>query len=191
MVNPLPTGLATSVIADELKSRKPVSVSCSFIRPNNTTPYAVGDIIYPAIPVGMPQVKALEFKNALKFNDSGFIAEAQLKMLSAQATKLSAELHLFTAPLLTAPVDNDPFVIGTNIMFADMTNHLKAISFPDEVAKELGGFVMYETMPSKIVSAANGNTSLYGILVATKAYTPIANERITIQLGIVPRMSIA
>lgn len=192
MVNPLPTGLALSIIASEMQKRKPTTVVCTFVRPNNVTAYAAGDIIYPAVPVGMPQVKALRFANALTFNDSGFIAEAQLKIFSSQATKLNADLHLFTVPLTSAPVDNDPFVVGvgTNILITDMANHLKTISFPDTVAEPLGGFTMYEVMPSKIVNAAAGDTDLYGILVAKNEYVPIANEKFIIQLGIVPRTSI-
>lgn len=191
MVNPLPTGLALSIIASEMQKRKPTTVVCTFVRPNNVTAYAVGDIIYPAVPVGTPQVKALRFANALTFNDSGFIAEAQLKVFSSQVTKLNADLHLFTAPLISAPVDNDPFAVGTNVLIADMANHLKTISFPDTVGEQLGGFTMYEVMPSKIVSAAAGGTDLYGILVAKNAYVPIANEKFIIQLGIVPRTSIS
>ncbi len=192
MVNPLATGLALSIIASEMQSRKPVTVVSSFIRPNDTTAYAIGDIIFPAVPADPAlQVKTLTFANALSFNDSGFIAEAQLKIFSTQATKLSVDLHLFTAPLAVAPLDNAPFAIGTNITLADMTSHLKTISFPDTAAVELGGFTMYEVMPSKIVSAASGDTNLYGILVARNAYTPIANEKFVIQLGIVPRTSIA
>lgn len=191
MVNPLPVGLALSKMADEMKNHAPKSVVCSFIRPANTTAYAVGDIIYPAVPTGpLVQVKALKFQDALPFGSSGFIVEAQLKMFSDQGTKLNADLHLFTAPLATAPVDNDPFAIGTNISLADMTNHLKTISFPDTAAESLGGFTMYEVAPSKVVSAASGSTSLYGILVAKNAYVPIASEKIVIQLGIVPRIAI-
>ena len=191
MVNPLPTGLALSVIADGMQKQKPVTVVSSFVRPNNTTTYAIGDIIYPAVPAGPAvQVKALHFANALGFYDSGFIAEAQLKVFSAQSTKLSADLHLFTGPLAGTPVDNDPFAIDTNVTLADMTKHLKTISFPNSAAVELGGFTFYEVAPSKIVAAAPGSTSLYGILVAKNAYVPIANEKFVIQLGIVPRMAI-
>ena len=191
MVLPLAPGPALSKIADELKNHKPTMVVSSFIRPNNTTAYAAGDIIYPAVPGGsLVQVKALQFKDALPFGGSGFISEAQLKIFSTQPTKLSADLHLFTAPLTNAPVDNDPWEIGTNVLLADMTNHLKTISFPDTAGEVLGGFTMYEVMPSKVVTAASGSTSLYGILVAKNAYEPIASEKFVIQLGILPRISV-
>jgi hypothetical protein len=197
MVLPLSPGPALSKIADELKNHKPTMVVSSFIRPNNTTAYTAGDIIYPAVPGGsLIQVKALQFKDALPFGGSGFISEAQLKIFSTQPTKLSADLHLFTAPLTAAPVDNDPWAIGAigvngaNVSLADMTNHLKTISFPDTAGEVLGGFTMYEVMPSKIVNAASASTSLYGILVAKNAYVPIASEKFVIQLGILPRISV-
>lgn len=191
MVNPLPVGLALSKIADAMTSHAPKTVVCSFIRPANTTTYAIGDIIYPAVPTDpLVQVTALQFKDVIPFGGSGFIVEAQLKLFSSQATKLSADLHLFTAPLTIAPVDNDPFAIGTNISLGDMTNHLKTISFPDTVAQSLGGFTMYEVAPNKVVNGASGSTSLYGILIAKNAYVPIASERIVIQLGLVPRIVI-
>lgn len=187
MVNPLPVGLALSKMADEMKNHAPISVASSFIRPTNTTAYTVGDVIYPAVPaVPLVQVKALQFKDALPFGSSGFIVEAQLKLLSTQGTELSADLYLFTAPLTTTPVDNEPFAIVAN----DMINHINTISFPDTVAEASGGFTRYAVAPSKVVSAASGSTSLYGILVAKNAYVPIASERIVIQLGIVPRIAI-
>lgn len=191
MVNPLPAGLALSKLAFEVGKHSPVSVVCSFVRPANTTAYAVGDIIYPAVPAApLVQVKALEFKDALPAGGSGFLLEAQLKTISAQPAKLSADLHLFSKPLAAAPVDNQPFAIDTNVTLADMTNHLKTISFPDSAAESLGGFTMCGVAPSKIVSAADGSTSLYGILVAKNAYVPISGEKFIIQLGILPRISI-
>lgn len=187
MVNPLPVGLAVSKMADEMKNHTPISVVSSFIRPANTTAYAIGDFIYPAVPAGpLVQVKALKFEKALPFGSSGFIVEAQLKMLSTQGTKLSADLHLFTAPLATTPVDNEPFVISAN----DMINHVNTISFPDTAGESLGGFTRYAVAPSKVVSAGSDSTSLYGILVAKNTYVPIASEKIVIQLGIVPRIAI-
>ena len=188
MVNPLPVGLALSKMADEMKNHAPISVVSSFIRPANTTAYTIGDIIYPAVPAGpLVQVKALKFENALPFGSSGFIVEAQLKLFSTQSTKLNADLHLFTAPLTNTPVDNEP---GTTVALADMGKHITTISFPDSVATEVMGITRYEVAPSKVVSAASGSTSLYGILIAKNAYVPIASEKIVIQLGIVPRIAI-
>lgn len=191
MVNPLPVGLALSKMADEMAKHAPKSVVCSFIRPANTTAYASGDIIYPAVPAGLlVQVKALQFKDALPLGSSGFVVEAQLKLFSAQGTKLSADLHLFSAPLTVAPVDNDPFAVGTNVSQADAMNHVTTISFPDSAAESLGGFTMYQVAPNKVVTTNSSSTSLYGILVAKNAYVPIASEKVVVQLSIVPRIVI-
>jgi len=187
MVNPLPVGLALSKMADAITHQAPKSVVFSFIRPANTTTYAIGDVVYPAVPAGpLVQVKALKFQDALPFGSSGFIVEAQLKLFSTQSTKLSADLYLFTSPLAATPLDNDPFAITAN----EMMNHVNTISFPDSAAESLAGFTRYAVAPNKVVSAASGSTSLYGILVAKNAYVPIASEKIVIQLGIVPRVVI-
>ncbi|NJR24861.1 MAG: hypothetical protein HC786_23225 [Richelia sp. CSU_2_1] len=188
MPTTLPAGLALSAIAEELKQRSPVSASASFVRPANTTAYAIGDIIFPAVPAAPAvQIKALRFPNALALGGSGFIVGAQLKLFSAQSTKLSADLHLFSAPPATAPVDSDPFAVGTNITQVEMEKHLTTISFPNSVAQELGAFTLYEVAPSKIVCAEAGSRDLYGILVAKNAYVPISGERAIVQLGVLPR----
>ena len=176
---------ATTKIADLLEARKPAVVEAGFNRPADTTAYAVGDAIFPPVPGEGEQIKSLLFKDAVPANgDAAIILNAQLFHYAAEATRLDAWLYLFSAPLITAPIDNVPFGATT----AELDTLVGTIHFGEGIATDLGSsFTLYDLVPHKIVQAADTSRDLHGVLVAGNAYVPLASEKIRVVLGTMPR----
>lgn len=171
-------------LARVLGNRAPALSRASLVRPANTTAYADGDVVYPAAPGVGDQIKALTFENAVSTEGgSGLIVSATLVDYAAEATRLVADLYLFSAPLVTAPTDNAVFAP----VAADMANFLDVIQFSSGGVRTAGTHSIYRVVPNVVVDAAASTRSLYGILVARNAYAPLSAERIDISLGIMPR----
>lgn len=184
----IPTGAAVSALAQSINNRQPVLVSAQLTRPADTTAYAVGDVIYPVAPAAPGiQVASLKFANAIPFGGASSIVGAQLKMRSAQSTKLSAKLHLFSAPIAAVPADNAPFVLTA----ADLAKHLQTITFTNGIAEDLGGYTAYDVAGLiKNVSLPEDAVDLHGYLVTQNAYVPVSGEVISVHLGLLANASI-
>ena len=172
-------------IAKLLEVRKPAVAEATFIRSADTTAYTVGDAIFPPAPTEGEQIKSLLFKDAVPANgDSAIILNAQLFHYAAEATRLDAWLYLFSAPLATTPVDNAPFAPTT----AELDTLIGSIHFAEGMATDVGSsFSLYQVIPHLIVQAASDSRDLHGVLVAGKAYVPLASEKIRVVLGTLPR----
>lgn len=171
-----------NVIAKASQSA-PRFVEAGFTRPNDTTQYAAKDVIFSA-PPGVGQPTALVFPNVVSTpGGAGIILAAAMIDLAAQATKLNADLLLFTEQPSVAPVDNTAFA-PTSTYFK---KRRPTIAFPNSVAVEVGGFSEYEVAVNKAFTCAPTSTNLYFFLIARNTYTPIANEEFVIQLSIVER----
>lgn len=181
---------AASRIAGLLQNRKPKFSEATFVRPANTTAYAIGDVIYPDVPadlpdpdVAPPQIKALTFANAVADPGAALILTARLIDYAAEATQLNASLYLFDEVLGTAPVDNAAFAPTA----ADMANFVGVISFSNSIAKTVSAHSIYQVVPNMVVQSAATSNNLYGVLIADNAYAPLSAERFTIQLGTIPQ----
>ena len=176
---------STSQIAAALANRKPARVEASFTRPADTTAYTAKDAIFPPVPAEGEQIKALTFADAVPMaGDSSLILNAQLYHYAAETTRLDAWLYLFSAPLLSAPVDHTLFDPAE----AEKDTLLSAIRFAQDLATDLGSrFSLYEVVPNAVIQTASDSRHLYGVLVAGNAYVPLASEKFRIVLGMLPR----
>lgn len=163
--------------------KAPKQVKGALNRPNNTTAYAAGEVIFGNAPTGN-QPKALLLPEAVTSNGgAGYIVSATLLDLAAQGTRLAADLLLFTEAPGTAFVDNDPFAPDA----AYMEKFVGMVSFPANGAKDVGSYSLYSVAVNQAFVTKDDSKDLYGVLLARNAYTPIANERIIVQLNIVGR----
>jgi hypothetical protein len=151
-------------------------VSASFTRPNDTTAYAASDVVCNS--TSAPAV--LTFSGmARSLGGSGRVLTARHVKNSTGTTNASFRLWLYrTAP--TAINDNAQWPL----LWANRANRLGFADF----SHTTGGTGSDST--SSIVTFAgidyicdSAAVDLYGVLIATAAYTPTAQEQHFIELG--------
>lgn len=159
-------------------------VTQSFTRPADTTVYAAGDIVGPAVAAIMQLGGLVQSPKGPPF---GILQS--LTIISSQngAPKPDLQLWLFDA-VIAAVADNAPFAPTD----AELKGLLQVIALP--VGAWLTGNsgvagagnaccnVQGLQLPLRCDSPTN---NVYGVLVIQNAYTPIASEEFTLRLGIV------
>ena len=148
----------------------------------DTTQYTAGD----AITDSLTTPTAITFANCARVNaGSGFIVGAHLVDSANQATKLSAELWLFSAP---ATPDNDNAVFTPTD--AELLTLVGVIQFNtwfigNATVGTDGNAVALATLANPILFATGAaSRNLTGLLVARNSYVPIASEVLSCVLRI-------
>ena len=153
----------------------------TFTRPSDTTAYAAGDVVCnsTSAPVIMTFANAVSSAHA-----SSILQQALLIDSGNETTKLDCELWLFDT---TVVMDNDNAAFTPTD--AEMLTLVAVIPFSSSAWKQgtagTGGNCANDQQNLGIpINVADGtqNTSLYGILVARNAYTPISAEVFTFKL---------
>lgn len=155
---------------------KTYRASASLTRPANTTAYAAGDVV-----AGDTIVVPISFEGLGDFVDDGVLIDSAVICSSAnQATKLSAKLLLFDTSH-TVDADNAAYTP----LDADMQRLVGIVTFADTswIAGDatVGAGGNAACVASNLGIVTNGGT-VYGVLVAQNAYTPVSGETITINL---------
>jgi hypothetical protein len=149
----------------------------SFTRPANTTQYAIGDAVSDS--TSSPTV--LEFANiATNVTKTIIIQEVMITSSAAQATLPQFKLWLFNASP-TAINDNSAFTL------TDAENNTCQatieLTSPNVISSKATNNSRLEiTNLQRIIRAGSSSLSLYGLLEARNAYTPISGEIFTIAL---------
>lgn len=168
-------------VAIKVAQARPVVVSASFTRPANTTTYAIGDVI-TASPAA-----AMTFTNVVAANGgSGFISKVVLHLGENQSTPLNSQLWLFdTSP--TVPTDN------TTPALSDAESQTMLLNLPlagpavtNATSGAGGNQVIILDGINYAFGCATGSRSLYGMLVAANAYTPVASTPIIVTITVSP-----
>lgn len=148
------------------------TVTQSFTRPSNTTPYNAGDLV--ANDVDAADVSPLIW-GVNHFGKGGFmIRAAQLYKSDKTITNAGFKLHLFTASP-GAPTNGDNGALAV----ASAADYLDAIA----IDLATGAFAGGTTGAAKRSAATaigvwlpQGSSRLYGLLEATAGYTPASGE---------------
>ena len=157
--------------------------SASVTRPNDTTPYAAGEVVNSTV------ASVLTFNGATRGKLGSTILMSATVVDSANVAALKPDLQLWLFDTtVTADADNAVFTPTD----AELATLLHIISFP------VASFVVADA-----TSGANGNcvcnaqnlwlpintvkddNAIYGVLVVRNAYVPIAQEVFTLRLGFV------
>lgn len=145
-------------------------------RPNNTTAYAIGDV------VGTDAATNLTFSNVSSVSGSNVIITSvnlEIDASAAPSGMSGFRLHLYNAAP-TAITDNLAF----NLPSADRTKYLGHITLDTPV--DLGDTLWSNTLNVNIqCKLATSSTTLYGILETLTAFTPTAQCVKTITLNTV------
>lgn len=149
--------------------------SGSITRPANITAYAAGDVITGDTPA------VVTFSGlAVKVGVGGIIEHAVLFSGANQATKLNADLFLFSSSL-TPDADNAAFTPTD----AELITCIGHINFSDsawvsgDATAGAGGNALVKS--SNVGIPINQDT-VYGVLIARNAYTPVSGEVLTLKL---------
>ena len=148
--------------------------SDTITRPNDTTAYAVNDV------VSTTAGEILEFSTGLSVGGSGIIMGSRMKVaVSAVPAGMSAfRLHLYNAAP-TAIADNAAF----NLPAADLGKYLGYITISTPI--DLGdNIVSQDDNINFTFDLAASDTKLYGILQTGGAFTPSASTVKTVLLNI-------
>ena len=161
-----------------LRAGQTVTVTQSFIRPNNATAYAAGDVVTTSATADVSVL--IPFAGMARNPGGGGVIESALFIDSvAAATKPDLELYLFDTQNITLEADNVAWAItDANIMFC-----VGVIPFATGAFKTAGanGVIAVNSV-GLAYNCASSSTSLYGILIARNAYTPAALEQFTFRL---------
>lgn len=150
----------------------------SVIRPADTAPYTAGDEI--SNDTDQADADYLEFSGVTRdgISGNGYIVKARLTKTNNNVTNATFRLYLFSVPP-TMVGDNAPFVVSTGeilVGWFDFTFSTLGVYVAIGQSSGDGGPMAF--------NAPNG--SLYGVLVATGAYTPASGETFTPELTIDP-----
>lgn len=159
-------------------------VSASKTRPNNVTAYAIGDILNESTSAGT----IITFSNVGRtVGNSGIINAVQIVDSANQSIKPLLALWLFNAP---------PATVNDNAAFAptdaELEDSLLGVAtfngfdaYVGDASAGAGGNYMIQIRNENILfKCAAASKDLYGILQHLAAYTPVANEKFTIKLGL-------
>jgi hypothetical protein len=153
--------------------------TATITRPNNATAYTAGDVI------GEFGSGSLAMLFSAGQAGNGRVRGATLVDSNNQATKLDADIMIFQKAAPTVPADNAPFAPTA----AQMVNAIGTISLLGTNAKTGDitagtGNLVYNSGGVDIPFADYENRTLYAVLIARSAYTPVALETFTLTLWV-------
>lgn len=158
-------------------------VSATLTRPNDTTQYAIGDVVANSTTAPV----AIAFAGVVRdHNGTNEIKKAFMIDSANQSTKGDFELWLFhTAPTM----DNDNAAFTPTD--AELLNLVAVITFAGadavvgDATSGAGGNAVYFgkfKSTSSIVGTKASAKALHGVFVARNTYTPVAQEAFTFEL---------
>ena len=166
------------------------SVYGTFTRPNDTTTYAIGDVISDSTSAST----VLTFSNAVpQSGGSSILQQVTMVVGEYQTTKLSADLFLFDTAPASYGVDNAAFTptdaellraVAVVTLDGTATSPLQ-IHGGDLTAGATGNCIIEASDLGIPVTALNTDNAIYGVLVARNAYVPAAVCPFYIRLRII------
>lgn len=147
------------------------AATSSFVRPNDTTAYTLGDLVANNTTAG--SVQPLQFT----LPSANFKLQ-RVGLLKSGATNTSAQfrLHLYSTGPTVANGDNGVWSTTASSYLGDIDIDMTIRAFTDNAF----GFGLFATSDVPVYLAINPSTLLiYGLLEARAAYTPVANETFT------------
>lgn len=173
------TGLNTQ---DDFVSSAPILANVAaptMTRPADTTPYASGDLVANSTTAG--SVTPLSFVAARLAAGSFQVRRARLRKSGTTPTNAAFYVHLFSASPTVANGDNGVFTPATGAAtYLGALNIASMIGMSDGCAGSGAALVGTEIT----VQLTSGQT-IYGLLEARGAYTPISGETFTATLEVV------
>lgn len=146
------------------------AVTASILRPNTNLQYSIGD------KVGLSQ---FTFEKCADFPmGSGYITKAILLMdLTAVTTNAEFRLYLYSKEIDNVETDNVAFESGLSTYLPFLIGYIDFVC-------EAGVTNIFAQVIQPNISFVCQTQNLYGVLVANKAYTPVAFQNITVMMDV-------
>jgi hypothetical protein len=165
-----------------ISNNSEVKLSASFTRPADTTAYAAGDLVANSTTAG--SVVPLSFTSAVRTaGDCVRIERARVSKNSTGLTNASFLLHLFESSPTVSVGDNGVFnnvnVLATN----NVLNYVGSIAVIISNSGSDGATgAGVPSIGSAITISPTSGTTIFGLVQASAAYTPVSGEVFTIAL---------
>lgn len=180
--NSLSIAPASDGVFSTTSANSEVRLSTSFVRPADTTAYAVGDLVANNTTAG--SVVALTFANAVRTaGDCVRIERARITKTSTPLTNAIFRLHLFETVPVPSVGDNAAFdssgALSTTgaLVYAGAVNVTMGMSGSDgATGRGVPDF------GAGITLSPTSGTSIFGLLEAQGAYTPVSGETFAVIL---------
>jgi hypothetical protein len=164
-------------MANEVQVGATSVLSAFFVRPGDTTPYSVGDLIANNVTAG--SVVPLSWAVGRANGGTGWIIRGRFIRSEAAATVQNVRLHLYkTSPTIAN---------GDNVAWSTtQAGYLGAIDFnvDRQFTDAAQGTGVPITGPAIAFVCAANSQLVYGLLEARNAYTPLNAEVFTIELEV-------
>jgi hypothetical protein len=149
--------------------------SAGFTRPNNTTPYAAGQLVANSVTAGAVAPLQIGLGNQFP-NGMTRLTRARLAKSGTGVTNASFRIHLYET--LPTPANGDGGAWST-----DQAAHwLGNIDIPSMLAFTDGAAGTGSAPAGSEMFLRLAGKSIYALVVALGAYTPAANETFTLTL---------
>jgi hypothetical protein len=164
-------------VVEQLLGTTTTLIEGAFTRPANTTPYSIGD----GMTDSTSAPAAISFANAVRVAGYGAVLPKTWKMTFNDTTVTNANfrLWLYLATPAAIPNDNEAY---TPAVYADRASIVGYVDFAAFTAGSDGAYCfgtpVFDNIPIKPAA-----TTLYGLLQAKAAYTPISEEVFHIMCG--------
>lgn len=159
-----------------------ITLSRTFIRPNDTTPYAANDLVANSTTAGL--VVPLTFDDAVRVPGEAIRFErARLRKTTATLTNASFRVCLLRKLPILSVGDNGVFD-NANVMAIDnIDEYVGAFDLVmDKAAASGARGVGVPTVGAGITVVPHEGTTIYALIQANAAYTPGAQEQFTLTL---------
>lgn len=155
---------------------KILEVSTNFTRPNNTTAYASGNLVANSTTNTLvaPMIFNLSYGQYFK------IYLAKIKFNSAVNTNAQFLVHLYSSSPTVTNGDGSAWLSTESNYLGNIAVNATGQTFSDN-SKGIGTYVN-TALEVPLLAVADSNWKVYGLLAATAAYTPTANEIFTVSL---------
>lgn len=165
-----------------ISNNSEVKLSASFTRPADTTAYAAGDLVANSTTAG--SVVPLSFTGAVRAaGDCVRIERARVSKNSTGLTNAAFLVHLFEASPTVSVGDNGVFNNANVLATNNVLNYVGSIAVTVGSSGSDGSTgAGVPSVGSAITISPTSGTTIFGLVQATAAYTPVSGEVFTIAL---------
>lgn len=155
------------------------TATASFTRPNDTTAYASGDLVANNTTAGSVAPLALTLDNPARVGT--IISRALLSKSGTTATNANFRIHFYDASPTVANGDNAAWSSNKAANYLGYIDQTAMLAFTDGCA----GFAGAAAGSEMRVRLSAGGSTIYALLEAKAAYTPVAQEVFTLKIEFV------
>lgn len=155
----------------------------SFVRPNDTTAYAAGDLVANSTTAG--SVVPMTFPISVGNGRSIQIQAWELYKTGTSATNAIFDLYFFDATAIpTSSAGDNAAFLAANVLSINKGSEYKGKLTGGQMLGFSDGCKNVYPVTAPGLTLRNTNGVLYGVIVAGGAYTPAANEIFAVALNI-------